>query len=141
MAIPAIPVLWSTLVGAITAGIVGAMTSRIGKILAAMGLSYVAITGLQTLIGFFVADLNTAISAYNAIAGGISGTGSRGFGAQMRKMAAGLICVTGSSGICTKMLKMAAYIWLFDALNITLSAATASLAVRELSVMVKAMRG
>ena len=75
MAIPAIPVLWSSLVGAITAGIVGAMTSKIGKILAAMGL-YVAITGLQTLIGFFVADLNTAINAYNAIAGGISGTGS-----------------------------------------------------------------
>lgn len=121
MAIPAIPVLWSSLVGAITAGIVGAMTSRIGKILAAMGLSYVAITGMQTLIGFFVADLNTAIGAYNAIAGGIGGTGGLGIG--------------------TKMLKMAAYIGLFDALNITLSAATASLAVRELSVMVKAMRG
>lgn len=118
MAIPAIPVLWSTLVGAITAGIVGAMTSRIGKILSAMGLSYVAITGVQTLIGFLVADLNTAIGAYNNIAGAIGGG-------------------SGSLGIGTKMLKMAAYIGLFDALNITLSAATASLAVRELSVMVK----
>lgn len=114
-----LPLLALTGVGTIITAITATLATKAGTFLAAAGLTFIAITGMQTIIGFLVADMNTAIAAYGAFAG--SGTGALGIG--------------------SKMIKMAAYVGLFDAFNIVISATMAALSIVGTKVMLARLQG
>lgn len=96
----ALPIVAVTLIGSLVTGFIAGLTNffatRAGAMLAGAGLMWIAIKGLTTVLGFLVADLNSAISMINA------GTGQ-------------------STDLAIRMMKLAAYAGLFDAINIVLS--------------------
>lgn len=96
--LPAIPAIGSLFAGGIIAGLVQFFASRAGMILAGLGLTYIGVKGLETLIGFVVGDINTLVSLLQSQAGSV-----------------------GGSGLGALMLKFAAFAGLFDGLNIVIS--------------------
>lgn len=94
----ALPLIIPSIAGAVVSGLVTFVSSKIGLIIAGLGLTFVGVKGLETFIGFIVSDMNQ-ILAYSSALGG-SGA---------------------ASGLSQKMVQLAAFAGLFDAINIVIS--------------------
>ena len=82
--------------GAFVSGLVSFVASKMGMVLAGLGLTFIGVKGFETLLGFVVADLNTILGSAAGIAHGVTGLGS-------------------------VALQVAAYVGLFDAFNIVIA--------------------
>lgn len=82
--------------GGVIAGLTQFFASRAGAILAGMGLTFVAVKGMQALIGYAITDIQTVVQFVNAQGGGVGALG----------------------GLGGHMLQFAAYAGLFDGINI-----------------------
>lgn len=93
------PAILVTLIGAFVSGLTTFFASRAGLILAGMGLTFIGVKGFQTIIGFFINDLNTLV-------GIVSSSGQ---------------AVGNSGNLGQIMMQFAAFAGLFDGLNIIIS--------------------
>lgn len=106
---------FASIAGAVVAGLVQFMASKAGTMLAGLGLTYISVKGLQTVIGYIVSDVNL-------IANSVSSGGS------------------GSTGLGMMMIQMAAYAGLFDGLNIVISGYMAGASMLGLKVMLSRLK-
>lgn len=91
----ALPMIGALMAGGIISGLVQFFASRAGMILAGLGLTMIGVKGLQTFLGFAIADITTYVGFLNGGGGG--------------------------SGLGLKMLQFAAYAGLFEGINIMIS--------------------
>lgn len=99
MALPLFAAGWlASIGGAVVAGLTQFVMSRLGLILAGLGLTIVSVKGFEVFIGYVVSDLNQIVSGLNA-------AGGEG----------------GMAGLGQIMLQYAAFAGLFDAINIVVS--------------------
>ena len=115
----ALPVIGATAIGMVIAGIVQALGSRAGQILAGAGLTFIAIKGFETILGFMVADIRTIMGTLQGGAGG---------GANY-------------SGLAATMMKLAAFAGLFDGINIIISGYMAIMSIKGMKVMLARFTG
>lgn len=88
----------ASLAGGFIAGIVQFFASRAGTMLAGLGLTFVGVKSFEAFLGFFISDIQFALSFASQGSGGGSGPNYAAIAMQM-----------------------AAYIGLFDGINIILS--------------------
>lgn len=119
MALPLLAAVpWAAaLVGGIVAGLAQFVATRMAWVLAGLGVGWVTMTGMQTLAGYVLADMNLALGAINSGAGG------------------------ASSGLGPLLLQAAAYAGLFDGLNIVLGGFMASYGLMAMRVVLRKLQG
>jgi len=96
-----LPIVAASMIGGIVAGLAQFAASRMGLILAGLGLTFIGVKSLEAFIGYVVADMQQIIQLAQTAAGG---TGP----ATIQNLA-------------YHMMQFAAYAGLFDALNIIIS--------------------
>ncbi|NMG45545.1 hypothetical protein GPA22_17665 [Aromatoleum toluvorans] len=106
------------LVAGIFSGISYFLASRGAWILASLGIGFATMKGMQTITGFIIADMNTAIGAVNTASGAV-----------------------GGHNVGVFMAKFAAYCGLFDALNIMLGGFMALYGMVGLRVIMRKLTG
>lgn len=96
-----LPVVAASFIGGIVAAFAQFAVSRMGLILAGLGLTFIGIKSLEVFIGYIVSDMQQIIQIANNASGGIA---------------------PGSTGrLAAIAMQFAAYAGLFDALNILIS--------------------
>lgn len=91
------PIFLAPIAAGIFSGISYFLASRGAWILAALGIGFATMTGMQTIAGYVISDLNLAITAINSSSGSV-----------------------GTHNVGVFMAKFAAYVGLFDAINIVI---------------------
>lgn len=94
----AAPLFLAAAAGAVVSALVTFVTSKLGMIIAGLGLTFVGVKGFEAFLGFVISDVIQIAS----IATTIGGTGA-------------------ATGLGLKMVKLAAFAGLFDALNIVMA--------------------
>lgn len=92
-----LPLALAPAVAGIFTGLSYFLASRGAWLLAALGIGFATMKGMQTIAGFVISDMNLAIAAVNSASGAV-----------------------GGHNVGVFMAKFAAYCGLFDALNIML---------------------
>lgn len=117
----AIPIIGATLVGSVVAGVSAALATTLGRVLVGTGLTFIAVKGAQTIIGYLVQDINAALAFVSSAGGGAGGTGYAHLG--------------------IVALKMAAYAGLIDYINITVAGMLTVMAFKGLRVVLARATG
>lgn len=108
-----LPALGVMIGGGVVAALVQFFTSKAGLILAGLGLSFIFMKGIQTIMGFMLADFNTLQNALASQSGNFEG-----------------------QGLGAIMLQWAQFVGFFDGLNIIVSGYMAVASVKQLKVIV-----
>lgn len=97
-----IPVVAASFIGGIVAAFAQFAISKMGLIIAGLGLTFIGVKSMEAFIGFVISDMQQVIAIANQ-AGGAVGGGA------------------GINNLASQAMQFAAYSGLFDALNIVIS--------------------
>lgn len=98
-----LPVIAASFIGGIVAAFAQFAASKMGLVLAGLGLTFIGVKSLEVFIGYIIGDMQQIIQIANNASGAIGG------GAM------------NISHMASTMMQFAAYAGLFDALNILIS--------------------
>lgn len=116
-----LPIVAATLVGSIIAGLTQFFASRIGMILAGMGMTYIGVKGMTIVAGYLITDMQGIITWYQSNLGG-------GVGGQVSSFGMFLFQLAGYAGF-------------FDAVNIIISGYMAYFSLAGLKVVLSRLNG